>query len=52
MLNDDYAKKEWLHEDRLVEVRQVVSMPTINVPQCKFQESICMLYDEQITKGE
>ena len=39
-------KKEWLHKDRLVQVRQVVSMPRINVPQYKFQEKICMLYDE------
>ena len=52
MLNDEQAKKEWLHEDRLVQVRQVVSMPRINVPQCKLKERICILYDEQIMKGE
>ena len=52
MVNDEQATKEWLHEDRLAQVRQVVSMPRINVPQCKLQDSICMLYDEQIMKGE
>ena len=52
MLNDDKAKKEWPREDMLVQVRQVVSTPRINFPQCKLQESICMLYDEQIMKGE
>ena len=36
MLYDEQAKKEWLHEDRLVQVRQVVSMPKINVTPCKF----------------
>ena len=48
MLNDEQAKKEWLHEDRLVQVRQVVS----TFIQLELQESICMLYDEQIMKGE
>ena len=52
MLNDEQGKKEWLYKDRLVQVRQVVSTSRINVPQCKLQESICMLYDEQIMKGE
>ena len=52
MLNDEQAKKEWLHENRLVQVRQVISTHRINVPQCKLQESMCMLYDEQIIKGE
>ena len=47
MLNDEQAKKEWLHEDRLVQVRQAVSTPRTNVPQCKLQESTCMLYDEK-----
>ena len=45
-------KKEWLYEDRLVQVRQDVSTPRINFPPCKLQETICMLYDEQIMKGE
>ena len=42
MLNDEQANKEWLHEDTLVQVRQVLSTPVIDVPQCKFQERICM----------
>ena len=46
MLNDEQEKKQWLHEDRLVQVRQVVSTSRINVPECKLQERICMLYDE------
>ena len=46
MLNDEQAKKELIHEDRLVQVRQVVSTSRINVPQCKLQESIHMFYDE------
>ena len=52
MINNEQAKKEWLHENRLVQVRKVVSTSRINVPQCKLQESICMLQDEQIMKGE
>ena len=34
MLDDEQEKKEWIHEDRLVQVRQPVSTPRINVPQC------------------
>ena len=34
MLNDEQAKKEWLHENRLVQVRPVVSTCRINIPQC------------------
>ena len=52
MLNDEQANKEWLHEDTLVQVRQAIYTSRINVPQCKLQESIRMLYDEQIMKGE
>ena len=52
MLNDEQAKKEWLHEDGLVQERQVVSTSRINVPHCKLLESICMLYDEEIMEGE
>ena len=52
MLNYEQAKKLWLLQDRLVQVRKVVSTSRINVPQCKLQESIRMLYDEQIMKGE
>ena len=32
--------KEWLHEDRLAKVRQVVSTSRINVPKCELQERI------------
>ena len=52
MLYDEQAKKEWLHEDRLVQVREVVSKSKIIVSQCELHESIYMLYDEQIMKGE
>ena len=52
MLNDEQSKKKWLHEEKVVQVRQVVSTSRINVPQYELQESICMLYDEQIMKGD
>ena len=52
MLNYEQAKKVWLLEDRLVQVRQVLSTPRINVPQCELQPSICMLYDEHLMKNE
>ena len=52
MLNDDKAKKEWPREDMLVQVRQAVSTPKINVPPRKFQKIMYMLSDEQIMKGE
>ena len=52
MISDEQSKKEWLRECRIIQVRQDVSMPRINVPQCKLQERICMLCDEQIMKGE
>ena len=43
MLNVEQAKKERLHEDMLVQVRQVVYKSRINFPQCELQEIICML---------
>ena len=52
MLKDEQDMKQCLHDDWLVKVRQVVSTCTINAPQYKLQERICMLYDKQIMKGD
>ena len=52
MLNDEQSKKEWLHEDRFVQVIQDLPTPRMNFPQCNFQERICMLYNEQLIKRE
>lgn len=51
MISDEQSKKEWLHEVRLVQVRQVISTSIINAPQCELQDSICMLCNEKIIIG-